>query len=297
MPGIKKTLENPPIGLQKAIISRSKGSSWDEARKEWTMKKYFYKSTGYKHCPCSPRSIANITVMLNQETNEELEICNSCAERYFNINRSSKIECVVRKAKKNEYQKIDVETGLYLLENKVIDKATFESLEIQLDDLNKDFIMALRSSVNKQLINFTDRSNKEFFDKVDEILFCAKDDSNFDIEKLLNARTAVLNGRPGSLDVFDSLPISPNVDPSTYTAEDKEEVLKFLGDYVKGYWTSFKESVLPPRKTSWFLSNEPDEEPSFFGKSKEETDEDEFDDIRLYLRSLDRRDRNFDDWD
>ncbi len=37
MPEIKRTVENPPVRLQKAVISRSESQEWSIAKKEWIM--------------------------------------------------------------------------------------------------------------------------------------------------------------------------------------------------------------------------------------------------------------------
>lgn len=64
MTEIKKTYNNPPSGLIKAVLKNSSSEIWETAKEEWKFYKYYYNTTQKPvFCPCSAREINHIVVI------------------------------------------------------------------------------------------------------------------------------------------------------------------------------------------------------------------------------------------
>lgn len=112
----KKTVENPPIRLQKEVVKNSKSNVYKDAVSEWDLYRV-YDTEETKSCLCSPREIRYIVVIKNKYTDNKLEICNRCAELYFNITDGQQIADSIRKLKKNINLNMNRVALDYLLKN------------------------------------------------------------------------------------------------------------------------------------------------------------------------------------
>ncbi|WP_047446638.1 hypothetical protein [Alistipes sp. ZOR0009] len=186
MPEIKKTPNTPPAQLVNAVTSLSKSDNWKEAKEEWDMDKYFYNTSGYKACPCSPREVRNITVLRNRYNFNELEICNSCAERYFGIGESSRIEAVVRRIKKDPTSAMGFLSQCYLFINKVIDRNEFNNYSTLSGKRKYDQLQSIIEETNKKLLRFTDYRHQSVLKKFDAIWVGAAKDSRIVIDCVLH---------------------------------------------------------------------------------------------------------------
>lgn len=194
MPEIKRSADIPPQGLQRAVIRLSESQSWNEAKKEWRMASYYYVPE-YITCPCSPRAVHNITVLVNKFNFNELLVCNSCSERYFACKDSSTIENSVWRLKKNVVSSMNRISLDYLLKNRVIDAVehyNYEKLRGLRACSKDDIILVIRKQTNVKLIHFTDYNNKKFFDKIDQILIWAMTHSGMNIRYIANIRNNLL---------------------------------------------------------------------------------------------------------
>jgi hypothetical protein len=169
MSEIKRTADNPSPMLQKKVISLSRSQEWDQAKKEWGMGGYFHTS-GHKMCPCSPREVKNITVLVNLHTLNELEVCNSCAKRHFNILESSQIEVAVRRLKKNISWGMDLTSVNYLKDMGVIEKVGCNDYEVVKQKRKKSHLLECRRKTNVLLLNLTNYRNKAALEKIDAVL-------------------------------------------------------------------------------------------------------------------------------
>lgn len=174
MPEIKRTPDTPPTQLEKTVTSLSKSDNWKEAKEEWNMDKYFYNASSYKACPCSPREVRNLTVLRNRYNFNELEVCNSCAERYFGIGESSRIEAAVRRIKKDPICGMGFFKLCYLFINKGIDRNEFNRYST-ISRLSKDhkILRIMMKITNMKLLQFTDYRHRSFLKKFDAILVAA----------------------------------------------------------------------------------------------------------------------------
>lgn len=203
MTEIKRTIETPPSSLQKKVLEFSVSQNWDDAIKEWEMKNYFYVSE-YKPCLCSPREICNITVMINKINSNEIDICNSCAERYFNCSKNKRIEYYVRRIMSNIEYTMDKITLGYLLENKIID--TYEQISYDtIRGMREGYALLHRKTTNKKLLLFTDYQNKDIFDKIDRILAWSVEQFPPNIDNIINIRNVFLATGKINIDELDHL--------------------------------------------------------------------------------------------
>jgi len=232
MPEIKRTVENPPVGLQKAVISRSESKQWATAKREWRMKNYYYATN--KCCPCSPRTVANITVIVNTITFEELEICNSCAERYFGITLSSSIENSLRRIKKNILLGVNTQSLDYLLKNHVINTGIYKCYQTAIRQRKQWESIEIREQINTRMIIFTTYENKEAFDIIDILLAYAAS-SKEDVDNIIKFWTdIILEFKPVNIKVLkDTL---SNLDRNNYNIDDIEKGRNLLDDFVNKDW-------------------------------------------------------------
>lgn len=186
MPEIKRTPDTPPTQLVNTVTTLSKSDSWKEAKEEWGMGNYFNNTSGYKACPCSPREIRNLTVLKNKYNFNELEICNSCAERYFGIGESSRIEAVVRRIKKDPTSAMGFFTLCYLFINKVIDRNEFNNYRSLSGKRKYDQLQGIIEETNKKLLRFTDYRHRSILSKFDAIWVGAAKDSRIAIDLVLH---------------------------------------------------------------------------------------------------------------
>lgn len=186
MPEIKRTPDTPPTQLVNTVTTLSKSDSWTDAKVEWDMSMFLYANT-YKACPCSPRAVRNLTVLRNRHTLKELEVCNSCAERYFGIGEGSRIETVVRRIKKDPTCGMGFFTLCYLFINKVIDRNEFNRYST-ISALSKDHtkLRIMMKITNMRLLQFTDYMHRSFLKKFDAILVAAAKNPEISISPVLD---------------------------------------------------------------------------------------------------------------
>jgi hypothetical protein len=235
MPEIKRTVENPPAGLKKAVISRSKSDQWATAKDEWVMESYYYASN--KRCPCSPRTVANITVIVNTSTFEELEICNACAERYFGITLSGFIETARRRITKNIHLGINVQSLDYLLSKHIITERIYEYYQAAIKQRKNWHLENLRKLLNAQFVIFTAYENKEAFDMADRLLAYSSDVSDLNLDAIVNLWAEILfEHKPANIELLqEGLDLLKVKD---YTLSDIQKGRRLLDKYIDEYWNS-----------------------------------------------------------
>lgn len=216
MVNIKKISSNPPARLQDKIIELSVSKSFEIAKKEWKLKRFYYVRE-YKSCLCSPRGMHNICILVNVFNSNELEICNSCASCYFGLQNGNELDYCITKLKANiEYNmgKFPLE---YLVDNKIINKEELINYEIIRGVRDNEYILSFRRETNKKMLLFTDYSNKAIFDKIERILIWSIEQPPQYLSDILHRRNQLINTGSTNVGYLDDLIAQKRI--GTYSAE------------------------------------------------------------------------------
>jgi hypothetical protein len=135
----------------------------------------------------------NITVIVNKLNGNQLEICNSCAERHFGFILSSKIEYSLRRIKANIKLGMNKDALEYLLQHRVIDYNEFENYDAAKGSRTNIPVIEYRKKINIKLINFTDYNNKAAFEMIDDIFVWSQGQPEFDRNSVVKLRINMLN--------------------------------------------------------------------------------------------------------
>ena len=101
-----------------------------------------------------PRGVHNITVIENIHNFNQMYICNPCADLYFGIQESLKIESTVRRLKKNKDLNMDDICLAYLFRNKFIDRLELKNYRLVRLSRKDEYSRFYRQRINKRIINF-----------------------------------------------------------------------------------------------------------------------------------------------
>lgn len=249
---IKKNASVPPIRLRDEIIKLSVSNDWESAKGEWKFK-IFRIVQGYKACLCSPRGIRNIILIVNELNDNKLEICNSCAERYFGFQEGTKLAYCVRRIKADiEYNMAEFPLK-YLEDNKITSTHDTICYNKARGFRNVQMLLFYISEINKRMLLFTDYNNKDVFDKLDRILVWMVQRHSEDINNLINKRDTFLNTGEIDVEELNSLINENNI--GTYDSqllESTKEMLmkdyKHLNDAVMLFHPSARRRHRSPYK-------------------------------------------------
>lgn len=219
----KKTADNPPLSLRNALIKNSVANTWGEALPEWEMRAYYYLPPGnYKSCPCSPKGINNITVLVNKHNSKQMEICNRCAELYFEISESRSLEGTARRVRNNKAFVMNIDALDYLLLNRGISFWEHQCYDALKNKRSDPEVIKFKEEMNGKLINFTDYNNKPAFDDIDNILVWAQDHPKFDITPVVIFREEIINTGVVNMDALESIIEDYDIERMNYTYSEIE---------------------------------------------------------------------------
>lgn len=228
----KKTADNPPLSLRNALIKNSVADTWEEALPEWEMRAYYYLPPGnYKSCPCSPKGINNITVLVNKHNSKQMEICNRCAELYFEISESRSLEGTARRVRNNKAFVMNMDALDYLLLNQVISFREHQCYDALKNKRSDPKVIKFKEETNDKLINFTDYNNKPAFDDIDNILVWAQDHPEFDITSVVAVRNELINTGIVNIDALESIIEDNDIKRGQYTYSEIETARLKLEEY------------------------------------------------------------------
>lgn len=225
----KKTVENPPIRLQQEVIKNSKSNVYKDAVSEWEFYR-IYDTEETKSCLCSPREIRYVVVIKNKYTDNNLEICNRCAELYFNITDGQQIADSIRKLKKNINLNMNRVTLDYLLKNKVIDEVDYNNVEIawlkrESEHPYSKEINAIRAKINTKFLSFTNYENKRFFNTADYMLGSSKSYRRLDPNLVITEREKALSTGRADVDVLYYIMDEYSGDGADYDEKERNRLL------------------------------------------------------------------------
>lgn len=229
----KKTADNPPLSLRNALIKNSVADTWEEALIEWEMRAYYYLPPGkYKSCPCNPRGINNITILVNKHNSKQMEICNRCAELYFKISESRSLEGTARRVRNNQEFVMNLDALDYLLLNQVISFREHQCYNALKNKRSDPKIIRFKEETNGKLINFTDYNNKTAFDDIDNILVWAQDHPEFDIKPIVAIWKSLLNNHVSDTKCLDLIINDNNINRKFYPDKTIIDARKLLQEYM-----------------------------------------------------------------
>lgn len=241
MTEIKKTYNNPPSGLIKAVLKNSSSEIWETAKEEWKFYKYFYNTTQKPvFCPCSAREINHIVVIKNIITGNLLEIDICCAETYFRINKVRKIKESIHRLCKNIDWGMYQEALDYLYDKRCINDNEYMDYEIarqrrESKHPHSNLIRNVRHEINRMFINYTKYENKEYFNTIDYLIGISENYPKLDVSKLVNMRkSAIKKGKMffhKLIDIMDYYDIYVDVDKIRNYSEDK--MVEILDKYTQ----------------------------------------------------------------
>lgn len=226
----KKSSGNPPAKLVKEVLKNSIASTWEEAVPEWYFYKFYNEPKGKLCFCCSPRENKNITVLINGDNMHKLEICNACAERYFDMLWGKIIENAVRRLKKNIDWGVNADVLDYLFECRVIDEEDYNNYEIvslKRDSKHSysDLFRKVREDINARLLIYTDYKNKEFFHLTEYMLGTSKEFPRLDIDRIISLRQRMLQGEEVPMSSLYDIMDRTGGDGSYYEEAEKNRLL------------------------------------------------------------------------
>lgn len=239
MTEVKRTAENPSSMLQRKVLSLSESPLWSQAKLEWGMRDYYYIET-HKMCPCSPREVKHVTVMVNKHNHNELEVCNACAERHFNILESGRIATAVRRLKKDISWGMDLTSMDYLLAYGAIGTLGHNQYEVVKQKRKKEIFLQLREKTNTMLLNLTRYENKAKLEKIDGVLAWLKRHPYMDVSLVAKIRMELLANGVYREEELDGFIDRFNINVTRYTWKDRCEGRLLLAPLLrpKGYATT-----------------------------------------------------------
>lgn len=105
-----------------------------------------------------------MSVLKNKITSQVIEISNSCAELYFDIDEGSKIEYSVSRLKKNSNSLMNQSCLNYLLQYNAIHSDDADNYSM-IGRQKVSHFKSYREIPNAILLNFTNYKNKNLFEK------------------------------------------------------------------------------------------------------------------------------------
>lgn len=155
-----------------------------------------------------------------------MEICNSCAERYFGFQEGTKLAYCVRRIKADiEYNMAEFPLK-YLEDNKITSTHDTICYNKARGFRNVQMLLFYISEINKRMLLFTDYNNKDVFDKLDRILVWMVQRHSEDINNLINKRDTFLNTGEIDVEELNSLINENNI--GTYDSQLLESTKEML---------------------------------------------------------------------
>lgn len=238
MVAIKKTKEHPTAGFEKELSILSQNSTWPESTEEWRFLAY-YIATTYKTCPGDPKRITHICVIINEHNHNQLEICNSCGERYIGIFESGIIENDVRRLKANIKLSMSEASLDYLRDKNAISTYEYDGYKVVKGVRSNSYVLDFRKDINRKFLALTDYNNKSVLDTIDLILVWIHQNpqSDIDIKALFDVRNNLLTTNISSTDLLESIIIGNKIDEIKYSQTERTNAYKVFDQYLN-VWKS-----------------------------------------------------------
>mgnify|MGYP000837452740 FL=1 len=183
-------------------------------------------------------------------------ICNPCADLYFGIQESLKIESTVRRLKKNKDLNMDDICLAYLFRNKFIDRLELKNYRLVRLSRKDEYSRFYRQRINKRIINFTDYANKPIFEKIEILIAWSKKMENPHYISVFVKQRKEL-AETGQIDVayLDAFIEKNEIELSSFTKQDRDLALEAIGEQRQST-LDLEEYV---RTTKLRLTNESDQ--------------------------------------
>ena len=158
-------------------------------------------------------------------------ICNPCADLYFGIQESLKIESTVRRLKKNKDLNMDDICLAYLFRNKFIDRLELKNYRLVRLSRKDEYSRFYRQRINKRIINFTDYANKPIFEKIEILIAWSKKMENPHYISVFVKQRKEL-AETGQIDVayLDAFIEKNEIELSSFTKQDRDLALEAIGE-------------------------------------------------------------------
>lgn len=234
MVAIKKTKTQPTPGFKSNLKNISRYKTWPKMTKEWLFLAYYIITSQYKTCPGDPKRITHICVIINEHNHNQLEICNSCAERYMDIFESGKIENDVRRLKANIKLSMSSTSLDYLRDNHAISTDEYNGYQLVKGIRNDSYVLEFRSDINQKLLAITDYNNKSAFDTIDQIVIWIHKNapSDIDIKTLFDTRHSLLTTNTYNSEWIESIITENKIVPISYSLIERAEAYKIFYKYL-----------------------------------------------------------------
>lgn len=234
MVAIKKTKKQPTPGFKRNLKDISRYKTWPKMTKEWLFLAYYLITSQYKTCPGDPKRITHICVIINEHNHNQLEICNSCAERYMDIFESGKIENDVRRLKANIKLSMSSTSLDYLRDNHAISTDEYNGYQMVKGIRNDSYVLEFRSDINQKLLAITDYNNKSAFETIDQIVIWIHKNPQTDIniKTLFDTRHSLLSTNTYNFELLESIITENKIGPSNYSLIERAEAYKIFDKYL-----------------------------------------------------------------
>lgn len=234
MVAIKKTKKQPTPGFKSNLKDISRYKTWPKMTKEWLFLAYYLITGQYKTCPGDPKRITHICVIINEHNHNQLEICNSCSERYMDIFESGKIENDVRRLKANIKLSMSSTSLDYLRDNHAISTDEYNGYQMVRGIRNDSYVLEFRSDINQKLLAITDYNNKSLFDTIDQIVIWIHKNPQTDIniKTLFDIRHSLLTTNTYNSEWLESIITKNKIVPINYSLIERAEAYKIFDKYL-----------------------------------------------------------------
>lgn len=240
MVAIKKTKKQPTPGFKNKLVSLSRYNTWPRVTNEWQFLAYYIIGK-YKTCPGDPRAINHISIIINEHNNNQLEICNSCAERYMGLYDGGRIENDVRRLKANIGLSMNQIVLDYLRDNYAISNYEYEGYVVVKGVRSDSNVLRFRSDINRKLLTLTDYNNKSALDTIDLILVWIhrNPQSNMDVKALFEIRNSLITTNVCNTDLLKSITVDNKIDAINYSQIERSEAYKIFEPYLQVWKTEY----------------------------------------------------------
>ena len=145
--------------LKKTILRLSITEDWEEARREWEVVSTYHDPDS--QCTCGKQGIAEVNIIENKWTGEQLPIGSKCVQHFLLIKMHT-IHANIKKIQKDPFRSLNRDTIYFFYRLGVINEASFKFY----NDIFRKRNLSVkqerwRYSINLAVLNFVNQSKKE----------------------------------------------------------------------------------------------------------------------------------------
>ena len=174
--------------LREEIINLSESDQWDFAKFEWNFE-FAYYANEPQNCLCGHYPIRNICVIKNRKSSIVTEVGNCCINKFLGIDDGNKIFSSIKKLKDDIKGSMSAEVIDYLHRKNGISDFDYKFYK---SIYRKRILSAkqwkIKEQINRKFLNFTSYETNSHFNKINQILKCAQNNTFFNTDFVLSLK-------------------------------------------------------------------------------------------------------------